>query len=379
MYSIFQFTFFIGSYPTNWIGTGIKYLTTSLSNIWPETTYSLIRSLVIDGIIAGVGSVIAFLPNIMILFFWISILEESGYMARAAFILDKLMHKIGLHGKSCIPMLIGFGCSVPAIMSTRFMESKKDRLITILVLPLVACSAKMVVFTLIIPAFFPKALQPVVLFSLYIFGIALAIVVIKIFKITFFKQKSFSFVMELPEYRLPSFYSTFLLMWDKSKEYIKKAGTLILGFSILLWFLAAFPKNETSNDLSNSYMGKIGHVVEPIFKPLGFDWKINTSIISSFAAKEVFVAQLGVIYAIKDLGDVKGLQKALKQDYSMLQAICIMIFILISTPCIATIAITKKEMKSYKWALFQFLYLSFLAYFITLIVFQVGSFILGKL
>jgi ferrous iron transport protein B len=374
MFFVFQFTFFIGSYPMVWIGELFKFLASFISNIWPESVYILLRSLVINGIITGIGTVVVFLPNILILFFCISLLEDSGYMARVSFILDRLMHKIGLHGKSFIPMVIGFGCSVPAIMSTRFMESKKDRLVTILALPLIACSAKLVVFTLLIPAFFTRPYQPVILFSLYLIGIILAIIVIRIFK-SIFKKQSFSFVMELPSYKLPSFFTTITHMWDKSKEYLKKAGTLIFGFSIILWALGSFPTDK--KNISESYLGKIGKAIQPVFKPLGFDWKVDTSLISSFASKEVFIAQLGIIYAIKDSTDVKQLQEDLKKDYSPLQAFCIMLFILISTPCIATIAITKKETNSFKWAFFQFLYLTVLAYFVTFFVYQIGSIFIG--
>lgn len=371
MFLIFQFTFFVGSYPMVWIENLFKHIGSFINYVWPVSSYPLFRSLVTNGIIAGVGTVLTFLPNILILFFCISILEDSGYMARAAFILDRLMHKIGLHGKSFIPMLIGFGCSVPAIMATRYMESRKDRLVTILALPLVACSAKLVVFTLIIPAFFAKPFQPIVLFSLYLIGIILAILVIKIFKVILFKEPSFSFVMELPTYKLPSFSSSILHMWDRSKEYLKKAGTLIFGFSIILWALGSFPTSK--KDISETYLGKIGKAIEPAFKPLGFDWKVDTSLISSFASKEVFIAQLGIIYSIKDSSNIKQLQQNLNRDYSPLQAYCIMLFILISTPCIATVAITKKETNSYLWALFQFLYLGILAYLVTFFVYQIAS------
>ncbi|NGX49547.1 MAG: Ferrous iron transport protein B [Candidatus Anoxychlamydiales bacterium] len=371
MYLTFQFTFTLGAYPTAWIETIFKFVTSSISNLWPQAILPLFRSLIIDGVVAGIGSVVVFMPNIVMLFFCISILEDSGYMARAAFILDRLMHKIGLHGKSFIPMLIGFGCSVPAIMATRFMESKKDRIITILAIPLVACSAKLTIFALLIPAFFPKAYQPLALFSLYLVGLVLAIVVIKIFKITLFKGKPFSFVMELPSYKVPSIFTTLIHMWDKTKEYLKKAGTVILGFSIIFWALSTFPIK--SKDISESYMGKIGKAMTPVFKPLGFDWKVNTALIGSFAAKEVFISQIGVIYAVKDADDTKSLQNSLKNDYSALQAYSIMLFVLISTPCIATIAITRKETGSHKWAFFQLGYLTILAYIVSLFAYQIGS------
>jgi len=375
MFLIFQLTFFFGSFPMKGVQNIFKFLASFLDYVWPADVYTLLRSLVADGVITGVGTVLTFLPNILILFFFISFLEDTGYMARAAFLLDRLMHKIGLHGKSFIPMLIGFGCSVPAIMSTRFIESKKDRLVTVLALPLIVCSAKLVVFTLLIPAFFVQPYQSIVLFSLYIIGIILAILVIKIFKIVLFKEATFSFVIELPSYKVPSFFSSILHMWDKSKEYLKKAGTLIFGFSIILWALGSFPVHK--KDISDNYLGKIGSSMEKVFKPLGFDWKVNTSLISSVVSKEVFVAQLGIIYAIKDSADVRQLQQDLKKDYSTFQAFCIMLFILISTPCIATIAITKKETNSYLWAIFQFLYLSVLAYIVTFFVYQIGLIFIG--
>lgn len=371
MYLTFQFTFAIGAYPTVWIENIFKFIISSISNLWPQTMLPLFRSLIIDGVIAGISSVVVFMPNIAGLFFCISILEDSGYMARAAFILDRLMHKIGLHGKSFIPMLIGFGCSVPAIMATRFMESKKDRLITILAIPLIACSAKLTVFTLLIPAFFPKAYQPIALFSLYLIGLILAIVVIKIFKITLFKGKAISFVMELPSYKVPSIFTIFIHMWDKTKEYLKKAGTVILGFSIIFWALSTFPIK--SKDISSTYMGKIGKAMTPIFKPLGFDWKLNAALIGSFVAKEVFISQISVIYALKNTDDIKSLQKSLKNDYSTLQAYSIMLFVLISTPCVATIAITRRETGSHKWAFFQLTYLTILAYIVSLLAYQIGS------
>ncbi|MFA6119013.1 MAG: ferrous iron transport protein B [Parachlamydiales bacterium] len=371
MYLIFQMTFYLGSYPMNWIEQGFSIFSSFVSSIWPKDNYLILKSLVIDGIITGVGSVVVFMPNIMFLFLGISVLEDSGYMARAAFLLDRLMHKIGLHGKSFIPMMIGFGCTVPAIMATRCIESKKDRIITILSLPLIACSAKLVVFTLLIPAFFERAYQPIVLFSLYLIGIILAIASIKIFKIAFFKKESFSFLMELPTYQMPSFNKSMLHMWDRSKEYLKKAGTLILGFSILLWVLSYFPNKD---DISKTYIGKIGKTIEPVFKPLGFDWKINASLLGSLASKEVFVSQLGIIYAIKDNKETHVIQRRLQEDYTPIGAFSIMLFILISTPCLATIAITKKETKSYKWALFQIVYLTILAYGVSFFVYRVGLF-----
>ena len=368
---IFTLTFVIGSFPSSILQNFVTIVSQTLSNIWPQAHLPLLKSLVIDGVVSGVGAVISFLPNIMILFFSIAILEDTGYMSRAAFVLDRVMHRLGLHGKSFIPMLIGFGCSVPAILATRFLESKNDRLITIQALPLIACSAKLVVFTLIIPAFFSRFYQPIILLSLYLIGIVLAISVIKIFKLAMFKKESFSFAMELSDYKVPSFFSLLLHMWDKSKEYLKKAATLILGFSIILWFLSAFPLDRKEDQ--KSYMAQVGTFLNPIFKPLGFDWKINTSLISAFAAKEVFVAQLGVIYSVKNPNDMKMLQDKLRSDYTPIQAYSILLFILISSPCIATIAVTKKELKSYFWGFFQVTYLTLLAYFASMIFYQIAT------
>ncbi len=371
MFLVFQVTFYIGSFPTLWIEKGISLLSTTVSSLFYKE--SLIKALLVDGVIGGVGAVLIYLPNILLLFLSISILEDSGYMARAAYLLDRIMHKIGLNGKAFIPMIIGFGCSVPAIMATRTLESKKDRLILILVLPLIACSAKLVVFMLFIPPFFSPILRPVVLLSLYVIGIALSFMLIKLFNITLFKKRSSSFIMEFPPYRKPLVKSIFMNMWNKGSSYIKKAGTLILGFSILLWILSAFPKSDNKNEKVDNYLSKIGHFIEPVFKPIGFDWKINTSLISSFAAKEVFIAQLGVIYSTDEGSGSKALQEKLMKDYTPLQAYLIMLFILISSPCIATFAITKKETGSYKWAFLQLIGLTMLGYISVFIVYQLNK------
>ncbi len=376
MYLIFQMTFSLSAYPTQLISNFFSFIKLFISTIWPVESYNLFRSLVIDGIISGVGSVLVFLPNIMLLFLSISILEESGYMARIAFILDKAMHRIGLHGKSFIPMLLGFGCSVPAIFATRTLDSKKERLAIIFSLPLISCSAKLVVYTLIIPAFFPTYLQPVILFVLYVFGIVLSIGLIKILKLSIFKEKAVSFFMEYPTYKMPNFKTLFFHMWDRSKEYVKKAGSLILAFSVVIWFLSAFPKNNTEKqDFANTYIAKVGKTIEPVFKPIGFDWKINSSLISSFAAKEVFIAQLGIIYSVNHDSN-KSLQEEIKKDYNYLQAISIMLFILISTPCIATFAATRKETNSYMFAVMQYIGLTVLAYLVSLIFYQIGVFLI---
>ncbi|NGX56630.1 MAG: Ferrous iron transport protein B [Candidatus Anoxychlamydiales bacterium] len=374
MYLIFQITFSLSEIPTKIIENSFSIINKSISNIWPETFYTNLRSLVLDGIISGVGSVIMFLPNIMLLFFSISILEESGYMTRAVFVLDKLMYKIGLNGKSIIPLIIGFGCSVPAMLATRTLDSKKDKIITIFALPLISCSAKLVVFSMFIPAFFEKKYQPLVLFLLYLIGIVLAIILIKFLNIAFFKKKKTSFIMEMPKLLIPSTKVVFIQMLGRAKDYIKNAGTIIVAFSIIIWALTSFPKNLNNETEATTYIEKIGKKLDPIFKPLGFDWRINTSLISSFVAKEVFIAQIGVIYSTNnETKNYDDLQKQLKNDYSNLQAFCIMLFILVSSPCIATIAATRKELKSYTLAFVQFFSLTFLAYILTFVVYQIGT------
>jgi ferrous iron transport protein B len=328
--------------------------------------------------------VIVFLPNILLLFLAIAILEDSGYMARAAFLMDRLMHKIGLHGKSFIPMLTGFGCSVPGIMATRILENRRDRLTTMLILPLMSCGARLPIYALIIPAFFPEAWHARMLWIIYLIGILLAILCAKLLRSTLFQGESVPLVMELPPYRLPTLKGILLHMWDRGGLYLKKAGTIILVASIILWALTSFPKTETVDPalsaeeqqavtLSNTVAGSIGHAIEPIIQPLGFDWRIGTAMIGAFAAKEVFVAQLGIVYAVGEADEESdALRKKLQENYSPLIGFCIMLFMLISVPCVATIAVTRRESGSWKWALFQLGGLTLLAYVVTLIVYQVG-------
>jgi len=362
-----------------------------------------------DGIIGGVGGVVVFLPNILLLFFAIAILEDSGYMARAAFIMDRLMHRIGLHGKSFIPMLIGFGCSVPAIMATRMLENRRDRLVTMLVVPLMSCGARLPIYALIIPAFFPQAWNAPMLWIIYVIGILLAVISAKVLRGTIFKGESVPFVMELPPYRLPTVRGVLTHMWQRGWLYLKKAGTIILGISILLWALTTFPglpqeqaerfekekqaveatitdeekKKEkitsienamTEASLKGSIAGRIGHALEPVLKPMGFDWKIGTALIGAFAAKEVFVAQLGIVYSVgKEANEESSeLRDQLRANYTPLVAFCIMLFCLVSAPCMATIAVTRRESNSWKWALFQLAGLTVMAWILTVIVFQAG-------
>ncbi|MFZ5806360.1 MAG: ferrous iron transport protein B [Verrucomicrobiota bacterium] len=379
MYGVFYLTFKIGDTPMEWIEQFFTWLGVMGGSVF--SSHELLKSLFVDGIIGGVGSVVIFLPNILLLFFAIAILEDSGYMARAAFLMDRWMHKIGLHGKSFIPMLIGFGCSVPAIMATRTLENRRDRLATMLVIPLMSCGARLPIYTLIIPAFFPQAWHAPILWLIYIIGIIIAIISVKILRSTILKGESIPLVMELPPYRMPTLKGILLHLWKRTWLYLRKAGTLILGVSILLWILTTFPKLPRNDSptyhqeaLSHTIAGRIGHFIEPILKPMGFDWKIGTALIGAFAAKEVFVAQMGIVHAVDDVDEKsETLREKIKAHYTPLTGFCIMLFCLISTPCMATIAITYQESGSWKWAFFQLVGLTALAYALTTLVFQIGS------
>ena len=449
MYMTFQLTFTIGEKPVELLDSFFTHLSYWISNVWKSQ--SLIKDMIVDGIIPGVGAVVVFLPNIILLFLAIGILESTGYMARAAFIIDKIMHKIGLHGKSFIPMLIGFGCNVPGIMATRTLDTEKDRILTILVLPLMSCGARVPIYMLIIPAFFPKEFQAPIMWLIYITGILIALILVKILNKVLFKGIPAPFLMELPPYRIPTFKNLYLYVREKSIQYLKKAGTIILALSIILWFLSTFPqttklsknydklilkieneyKLEEKNILdkikyeknfkiiknliyqgkmdeaksinkeiylkllklkvlkekmikeiekieaekqaeiiSNTFIGMIGHTIEPVFKPLGFDWKIVTSIIASLPAKEVFVSQMSIINAVGSKESTKRLIQKLRERYSPLVGISILLWVLIASPCVATLAVTKKETGSWKWAALQFFGLTFLAYIIVFAVYN---------
>ncbi len=409
MYLVFHLTFTLGDPLMGWIENLFGWLGGTIEGWWPAGSESLLKSLLIDGIIGGVGGVVVFLPNILLLFLAIAVLEDSGYMARAAFIMDRVMHKIGLHGKSFIPMLIGFGCSVPAIMATRMLENRRDRLVTMMVTPLMSCGARLPIYALIIPAFFPQAWHAPMLWIIYLIGILLAVASAKLLRITILKGESVPFVMELPPYRIPTIKGVMIHMWERGWLYLKKAGTIILGISILLWAMTTFPglpdnqaarfegerqaiqagsmgeeeraeglisidNEEAEAALLSSIAGRVGHAMEPALKPMGFDWKIGTALIGAFAAKEVFVAQLGIVYSVGEADEEsETLRDKLKSTYTPLVGFCIMLFCLISAPCMATIAVTKRESNSWNWALFQLGGLTLLAYIITVVVFQVGT------
>jgi ferrous iron transport protein B len=386
MYLVFKLTFWVGDPMMGWVEGFFKWLAGAITGLWPAGAESALQSLIVDGIIGGVGGVIVFLPNILLLFLAIAILEDSGYMARAAFIMDRVMHKIGLHGKSFIPMLIGFGCSIPAIMGTRVLENKRSRLTTIIISPLMSCGARLPIYALIIPAFFAPKWHGLMLWFIYVIGIALAIVCAKLLRHTLFKGETVPFVMELPPYRAPTLRGILTHMWERSWLYLKKAGTIILIISILLWAATSYPKPNESKlaglnqqqiqevELTHSVAGTIGKGLEPVINPLGFDYRIGTALIGALAAKEVFVAQIGIVYSIGEADEEsQTLRTKLRENYSPLQGFCIMLFCLISAPCVATLAVCKRETGSWGWALFQFFGLTALAYVITLIVYQAGS------
>ena len=387
MYLVFYLTFTVGGPPMDWIDAGFSWLGDSITAHWPGNPDSALLSLVVDGIIGGVGGVVIFLPNIIFLFLAITILEGTGYMARAAFLMDRIMHRIGLHGKSFIPLLTGFGCSIPAIMATRTIENERDRLTTIMVTPLMSCGARLPIYALIIPAFFPQAWQAPMLWAIYIIGIVLMMLTAWLLRTTLFKGEDAPFVMELPPYRLPTLKSILIHTWERAWLYLKKAGTIILGISIILWAMTTYPGTSAEKlaslnsdearqemQLANSAIGHVGHWLEPVLKPMGFDWRIGTAMVGAFAAKEVFVAQMGIVYSLGEADEESvPLRDKLRNRYNPLIGFCIMLFCLISAPCMATIAVTKRETNSWRWALFQLTGLTVLAWVITVAVFQVGS------
>ena len=386
MYLVFDLVFQLGKWPMGWMEAAFAYIGTIITNILPS---GMIQSLLVDGIIAGVGGVITFLPNILLLFAAIAILEDTGYMARAAFVMDRIMHKIGLHGKSFIPMLIGFGCSVPAIMATRILENRRNRIATIFVIPLMSCGARLPIYALIIPAFFSQKLQGPMMLLIYFTGIILAIICAKILRITALKGETTAFVMELPPYRVPTVRSVLIHMWQRGWMYLRKAGTIILGFSIILWAMSSFPnlsdeklagmdeQQSRQAKLQNSAIGRIGIALEPLVKPIGFDYKIATALIGAMPAKELFVAQMGIVYSLGEDEGISALRTKLRGDYSPLQGFCVMLFCLISSPCVATVAITKAETGRWKWALAQWGTLTVLAYCLTFLVYQIGTLLSG--
>lgn len=373
LYIVFFGTFTLGEYPMQWIDWLVSGFGDFVSSVMPD---GMVKDLVVDGIIGGVGSVLVFLPNIVLLYFFISLLEDSGYMARAAFIMDRLMHKMGLHGKSFIPMIMGFGCNVPAIMATRTIESPKSRLITTLIVPFMSCSGRLPVYILIVGAFFPEY-GSLALLGVYAFGIFMAILSAKILS-RFFKDDDLPFVMELPPYRVPTSKSILRHTWEKGKQYLHKITGIILISSVIIWFLGYFPHHNDYPDKvtqqENSYLGYIGKAIEPVLEPLGFDWQMGVGLLSGVAAKELVVSSMGVMYSIdEDVESGSGetrLQQALQNSITPAAALAFMVFVLLYFPCIATFGAMMTETGGWKWPLFSAVYTIVIAWVMAFIVYR---------
>ena len=392
LFFIFNAIFNWAQWPMEQISIGVNWLSTQVENIIPE---GIIQSLVVDGIFAGVGSILVFLPQILLLVFFLSILEDSGYMARMAFMMDRIMHKIGLHGRSVLPLLSGFACAIPAIMSARTVENWRDRLQTILMIPLMSCSARLPVYVILIAAFIPDktvlgflSLQALVLMGMYFLGMFTAVIISIIIKKIKKRNVEHSLIMELPPYRLPMLSSIGWQVYERGKIFLMNAGTIILAISIVLWFLASFPQQDNSENLSprqkieQSYAGQIGHAIEPIIKPLGYDWKIGVGLVTSFAAREVIISTLSTLYNLEENEHHRvSLIDAMRNDrdangkhvFSVLVALSLMVFFAYAAQCMATFAIIKRETNSWRWPILMVIYMTVLAYSASLIVYQGGQ------
>ena len=398
MYAIFWMTFTVGAWPMGWIETGFERLGGFVEGLWAPGSESLLKSLLVDGVIGGVGGVVVFLPNVVLLFLGLAILEDTGYMARAAFLMDRVMHRFGLHGKSFMPLVTGFGCSIPGIMATRTLENERDRLTTMMVLPLMSCGARLPIWLLLVPAFFVPKWQAPALFGIYVVGSGLALVLALTLRRSVFTGDDTPFVMELPPYRIPTLRGITMRILDRAWIYLQKAGTIILAVSILMWAITAFPQKDVyevdramaagelqltdtqlenaraAEDLRFSIAGRLGQALEPVLSPLGFDWKMGTAMVGAFAAKEVFVSQMGIIYSMGETDEESTtLREAIRRDYSTVTGIALMLFLLIATPCMATIAVTKRESGSWRWALLQLGGLTAVAWVVSFAVYQIGS------
>ena len=382
MFVTFFCTFAVGQYPMDWLESLFGWLGEVVGGAMSDGP---LKSLVCDGIIAGVGSVLVFLPNILILYLFISFMEDSGYMARAAFIMDKLMHRMGLHGKSFIPMIMGFGCNVPAIMATRTIEDRKSRLLTMLVIPMMSCSARIPVYVILVSAFFSKW-AAFVLMGLYLLGMIMAVLMAKLFSRFFVKGESLPFVMELPPYRMPTAKAVLRHTWEKGKEYLKKMGTIILGASIIVWALSYYPTHEDRRiQAENSYMAQIGKAIEPAMRPCGFDWRQSVSLLAGVGAKEVVASTMAVVYAtsteeaeqleadFESDENESRIAQLIKNNMTPLSAMSMLLFILLYMPCVSTIVAIKNESGKWKWALFTVAYTIGLAWIVSTLVFQIGS------
>ena len=398
LYVMFEVTFTLGQYPMDWIEEAVAWLGEKISDGMPEGP---LKAMLVDGVIGGVGSVIVFLPQILILYFFISLMEDSGYMARAAFIMDKLMHKMGLHGKSFIPLIMGFGCNVPAVMATRTIESRRSRIITMMILPFMSCSARLPIYIMIAGTFFSVAYRSWVLLSLYAVGIAMSIIVSKIFSSLVIKGEDTPFVMELPPYRWPTPKAIWRHTWEKGKEYLKKMGGIILVASIIVWALGYFPHNDDlphAQQQEQSYIGRMGKAIEPVFSPQGFNWKLDVSLLAGVGAKEIVASSIGVLYSGDDELDndnddddafsedteysedsekyTRLRQAMLREGITPMAAYAYLIFILLYFPCVATIVAIKNETGSWRWALFAASYTTVVAWITSALVFQIGSLLL---
>lgn len=385
LYIMFQVTFSLGQYPMDWIDAGVAALGDWVSRSMPDGP---VKAMLVDGVIGGVGAVIVFLPQILILYLFISFMEDSGYMARAAFIMDKLMHKMGLHGKSFIPLIMGFGCNVPAIMATRTIESRRSRLITMLVLPMMSCSARLPIYIMITGTFFALQYRSIIMLSLYAIGILMAVIISRLFSKYVIKGEDTPFVMELPPYRFPTSKAIIRHTWEKGKQYLKKMGGIILVASIIVWALGYFPHNDQLDNQTQqeqSYIGRIGKAIEPVFRPQGFDWKLDVGLLAGVGAKEIVASTMGVLYSNdssvaesndtdNDTAKYTRLRRQMLSDgITPLTAYSYLLFVLLYFPCVATIAAIKNESGSWKWALFGALYTTALAWIVSAAVYQVGQ------
>lgn len=404
LFIMFTATFVIGQYPMDWIDGGVSWLGDFISSNMPDGP---VKDMLVDGIIGGVGAVIVFLPQILILYFFISYMEDSGYMARAAFIMDKLMHKMGLHGKSFIPLIMGFGCNVPAVMATRTIESRRSRLVTMLILPLMSCSARLPIYVMITGSFFALKYRSLAMLSLYVIGILMSVIMSRVFSRFLVKGEDTPFVMELPPYRFPTWKAIGRHTWEKGKQYLKKMGGIILVASIIVWALGYFPLPDKPDmgqqeRQEQSFIGQLGRAVEPVFRPQGFNWKLDVGLLAGVGAKEIVASTMGVLYSNDDSfkddnsfssegGKYVKLHKQITQDVANLHGIsyneaepiatltafCFLLFVLLYFPCIATIAAIKGETGSWGWALFAASYTTLLAWVVSAIVFQVGMLFIG--
>ena len=385
LFLMFHVTFVLGQYPMDWIEMGVAWLGDLVGRTLPEGP---VRAMLVDGVIGGVGSVIVFLPQILILYFFISLMEDSGYMARAAFIMDRLMHRMGLHGKSFIPLIMGFGCNVPAVMATRTIESRRSRLITMMILPFMSCSARLPIYIMITGTFFALQYRSLVMISLYVVGVLVAVVVSRVFSRLVIKGEDTPFVMELPPYRMPTAKAIGRHTWEKGKEYLKKMGGIILVASVIVWALGYFPHNDalsTQEQQEQSFIGHIGKAIEPAFAPQGFNWKLDVSLVAGLGAKEIVASTIGVLYSGDDsfadddtFNDTDGKYERLQQlmaadGITPLAGYCYLLFVLLYFPCLATIVAIKNETGSWRWAFVAAVYTTAVAWVVSAAVYQLGN------